>query len=140
MIVGDAPHARVYVPEPLRAGVAVSQRERVFVGADDGEQVFEGTVRIIRSEPTFTPYYALIGDDAARLSYLAEIQLDEDAGALPAGLRSEEHTSELQSLMRISYAVFCLKKKKTKNRTPTTNVHTHNINYYLKQYKQNHRQ
>src|SRR3546814_1690536 len=30
--------------------------------------------------------------------------------------RSEEHTSELQSLMRISYAVFCLKKKKTSNR------------------------
>src|SRR3546814_4459936 len=29
----------------------------------------------------------------------------------PRGLRSEEHTSELQSLMRISYAVFCLKKK-----------------------------
>src|SRR3546814_9745109 len=32
----------------------------------------------------------------------------------PAQPRSEEHTSELQSLMRISYAVFCLKKKKTK--------------------------
>src|SRR3546814_4260423 len=34
----------------------------------------------------------------------------------PAAMRrrSEEHTSELQSLMRISYAVFCLKKKKTK--------------------------
>src|SRR3546814_4399247 len=31
-----------------------------------------------------------------------------------ANLRSEEHTSELQSLMRISYAVFCLKKNKTK--------------------------
>src|SRR3546814_9827329 len=31
------------------------------------------------------------------------------------GSRSEEHTSELQSLMRISYAVFCLKKKKNKN-------------------------
>src|SRR3546814_1414145 len=31
---------------------------------------------------------------------------------LPRGARSEEHTSELQSLMRISYAVFCLKKKK----------------------------
>src|SRR3546814_9211249 len=31
------------------------------------------------------------------------------------GLRSEEHTSELQSLMRISYAVFCLKKKHSKN-------------------------
>src|SRR3546814_3988030 len=32
--------------------------------------------------------------------------------------RSEEHTSELQSLMRISYAVFCLKKKKSNNITP----------------------
>src|SRR3546814_5131579 len=32
-------------------------------------------------------------------------------------VRSEEHTSELQSLMRISYAVFCLKKKKNKNTT-----------------------
>src|SRR3546814_3559311 len=34
-----------------------------------------------------------------------------DALADPVGARSEEHTSELQSLMRISYAVFCLKKK-----------------------------
>src|SRR3546814_4696985 len=32
--------------------------------------------------------------------------------------RSEEHTSELQSLMRISYAVFCLKKKKKKKQSP----------------------
>src|SRR3546814_9787909 len=35
-------------------------------------------------------------------------------------LRSEEHTSELQSLMRISYAVFCLKKKKNTHHTPYT--------------------
>src|SRR3546814_7018634 len=35
-------------------------------------------------------------------------------------IRSEEHTSELQSLMRISYAVFCLKKKKRNNHTPTS--------------------
>src|SRR3546814_7296751 len=34
--------------------------------------------------------------------------------------RSEEHTSELQSLMRISYAVFCLKKKKHKTQMPNT--------------------
>src|SRR3546814_4309627 len=37
------------------------------------------------------------------------------------GRRSEEHTSELQSLMRISYAVFCLKKKKTSNRDKRRN-------------------
>src|SRR3546814_9042744 len=36
------------------------------------------------------------------------------ADGFHARVRSEEHTSELQSLMRISYAVFCLKKKKTK--------------------------
>src|SRR3546814_5739849 len=37
--------------------------------------------------------------------------------------RSEEHTSELQSLMRISYAVFCLKKKKRQNNTrPAENM------------------
>src|SRR3546814_4710568 len=35
----------------------------------------------------------------------------------PARSRSEEHTSELQSLMRISYAVFCLKKKKNHNKS-----------------------
>src|SRR3546814_4013953 len=36
--------------------------------------------------------------------------------ATSGGSRSEEHTSELQSLMRISYAVFCLKKKKSNHR------------------------
>src|SRR3546814_7654316 len=41
--------------------------------------------------------------------------------------RSEEHTSELQSLMRISYAVFCLKKKRSQNPKPlltSTPIHT----------------
>src|SRR3546814_6426052 len=38
------------------------------------------------------------------------------------GVRSEEHTSELQSLMRISYAVFCLKKKKTHTHTILTTI------------------
>src|SRR3546814_6547659 len=38
--------------------------------------------------------------------------------------RSEEHTSELQSLMRISYAVFCLKKKKHKNNKSSATITT----------------
>src|SRR3546814_8720055 len=38
-----------------------------------------------------------------------------EASSISDTRRSEEHTSELQSLMRISYAVFCLKKKKTQN-------------------------
>src|SRR3546814_9024722 len=47
--------------------------------------------------------------------------------------RSEEHTSELQSLMRISYAVFCLKKKKLKI---THKPHINNINYINRLYYQ----
>src|SRR3546814_12679994 len=50
------------------------------------------------------------------------------AGSAPAAerpTRSEEHTSELQSLMRISYAVFCLKKKKN-NRNNVTKEETYN--------------
>src|SRR3546814_1314909 len=42
-----------------------------------------------------------------------------------AGGRSEEHTSELQSLMRISYAVFCLKKKNTSLKTSTEHRQEH---------------
>src|SRR3546814_7670279 len=60
-----------------------------------------------------------------RLRYRAAPQIGEDRPILRAdheGSRSEEHTSELQSLMRISYAVFCLKKKtkKTTSNNPTT--------------------
>src|SRR3546814_4035447 len=53
------------------------------------------------------------------------------AGSVP-GFRSEEHTSEIQSLMRNSYAVFCLKKNKT-NSIFTTNLfrsHIYNAHHY----------
>lgn len=84
MLVGDAPYARIYVPEPQRANVKVGDRMRVHV--DGRDRTYLGTVRMIRAEPSFTPYYALAGDDAARLSYLAEVALDTDAADLPAGL------------------------------------------------------
>src|SRR3546814_7095249 len=69
---------------------------------------------------------------AAELIFAEHPEIDiliNNAGAVPAGAidqvdepawrvaRSEEHTSELQSLMRISYAVFCLKKKKQRTHT-----------------------
>src|SRR3546814_6787046 len=54
---------------------------------------------------------AAVGVDA-----LGDAAADARAGFRPLdGRRSEEHTSELQSLMRISYAVFCLKKKNNTN-------------------------
>src|SRR3546814_6757876 len=46
---------------------------------------------------------------------------------LPEEFRSEEHTSELQSLMRISYAVFCLKKKKKINHHDYNSKHKNQI-------------
>src|SRR3546814_4320251 len=45
-------------------------------------------------------------------------------GIVLVGARSEEHTSELQSLMRISYAVFCLKKKTNKHTSRPSNTRT----------------
>ena len=84
LLVGDAPYARIYVPEPIRSRVKVGDVVRVRV--DGRDAALAGRVRMIRSEPSFTPYYALTGEDAARLSYLAEVSLDSDAAELPAGL------------------------------------------------------
>src|SRR3546814_3227211 len=75
---------------------------------------------------TLFPYTTLFRSQPARDG---RTQVDQDAEAQHpvqrvaiAGRqmrRSEEHTSELQSLMRISYAVFCLKKKKIKHKHTT---------------------
>jgi HlyD family secretion protein len=84
LLAGDAPYARIYVPEQQRANVKVGDTIQVFVAGR--EKPYAGKLRMIRSEPAFTPYYALIGDDAARLSYLAEVTLRSDAVDLPAGI------------------------------------------------------
>src|SRR3546814_2351086 len=67
---------------------------------------------------------AVVGPTDGRCGYTV-LENRKSAGRVAGGRRvvrirhdrSEEHTSELQSLMRISYAVFCLKKKKRKHRT-----------------------
>src|SRR3546814_1857048 len=74
---------------------------------------------------TLFPYTTLFRSPVpGRADYvhlLADLLASHNEGTIPRGaavkvldIRSEEHTSELQSLMRISYAVFCLKKKKKK--------------------------
>jgi HlyD family secretion protein len=85
LLVGEAPYARVFVPEPLRASVQPGARFSVHV--DGVEPVFTATLARIRSEASFTPYYALNGDDASRLTYRAELVLDgAQARTLPAGI------------------------------------------------------
>src|SRR3546814_8776518 len=56
---------------------------------------------------------------------LARFQPHQFHREIERRVRSEEHTSELQSLMRISYAVFCLKKKKNNNETKHNRARTH---------------
>src|SRR3546814_2268448 len=111
--------------------VAMGAGETVLV-IDD-----EATVRMLIVEVLEEAGYTAIeaDDGPSGLKILqSDIQIDlliTDVG-LPGGMngrqiadaaresrRSEEHTSELQSLMRISYAVFCLKNKKTSIRTLT---------------------
>src|SRR3546814_10316344 len=78
-------------PAPGRDGDAASRRDQPSAGGD-------GAARRRRGEhgASAAQHAALFRDECHR--------------------RSEEHTSELQSLMRISYAVFCLKKKKKKHK------------------------
>ncbi|GAB1596099.1 HlyD family secretion protein [Lysobacter claricitrinus] len=84
LLTGDAPYARIYIPAHLRSNVHVGTSATAYV---DGHAPVHGRVRMIRSEPVFTPYYALVGDDASRLSWLAEVTLDpKPAAGLASGL------------------------------------------------------
>lgn len=90
MLAGDAPYARIYVPEPVR--VYVSQGTRAEVLIDGLAKPFSGHVRMISRDAVFTPFYSLTEKDRSRLSYLAEVELADTesegikAQALAAGV------------------------------------------------------
>src|SRR3546814_8232740 len=76
----------------------------------------------IRVLPGITAMLAAAARAGAPLGHdFCAINLSDNLKPWPS--RSEEHTSELQSLMRISYAVFCLKKKKTIHKQLHTTIH-----------------
>src|SRR3546814_2418085 len=85
-------------------------------GVDAGDvrqQIGQGHATVHRAPPIVT------GSGKPLSSAVSTFATAGSTGASSPGwppLRSEEHTSELQSLMRISYAVFCLKKKKYQNK------------------------
>src|SRR3546814_3626551 len=92
--------------------------------APPGVELILGT----RRDPLFGPLVMVgLGGVTAELFEdvairLAPIDEDEAEAMLRTLKRSEEHTSELQSLMRISYAVFCLKKKTKEQINKTTSI------------------
>src|SRR3546814_8159620 len=90
--------ARPGGPRPLEPGMLVGG----VVDDQLGDHPEAAAVRLLHEAPE-VPHGAVGGVDLAVV------------GDVVAVVRSEEHTSELQSLMRISYAVFCLKKKTSKN-------------------------
>src|SRR3546814_8576233 len=78
--------------------------------------------------PLTIPIVASCPPTASQRSWISSVMLRRPAGARAGAVgriagRSEEHTSELQSLMRISYAVFCLKKKITERLHHTKIIH-----------------
>ena len=87
MLAGDAPYARVYVPEPHR--VKINEGDKLQVKVDGLDKPIEGSVRWISSEPSFTPYYALNQSERARLMYVAEVQLPDSASDLPNGVPAQ---------------------------------------------------
>src|SRR3546814_4525125 len=115
MTIGGRGEGLLQQPQAPEARVA---------GAADDEVVVDGDAELLGGAAQFLGH----GDVGGRgLGVAARMVVDEDEGGgaqLEGALhhlagvdrgvvdRSEEHTSELQSLMRISYAVFCLKKKK----------------------------
>src|SRR3546814_3873658 len=71
-----------------------------------------------RSAPISSATLTTISGARVRLTtMIGRSRVDRGDATVSLTNRSEEHTSELQSLMRISYAVFCLKKKKKQTRT-----------------------
>src|SRR3546814_8101201 len=106
-------------PDHLADGVGahvhlllLTERAALGVGQAQGEGVYADRAGL-----------GVEGDGARRVR-----PEDDLAGCLDADLvaRSEEHTSELQSLMRNSYAVFCLKKKKITSHAPTS-IRSHQL-------------
>ena len=85
LLVGEQPYARVYVPARERA--ALGEAARFEVEVEGIPKPCPARLRYVQRDPGFTPFYALTGDDASRLVYLAELTLEGDAArGLPAGL------------------------------------------------------
>src|SRR3546814_4652481 len=93
-------------PAPHRENAIVSRIEGIRAAEGDGIEAVELTRPL---DPVPDDADLMVGEGAVH-RFQARRPVFE---AIALAARSEEHTSELQSLMRISYAVFCLKKKKT---------------------------
>src|SRR3546814_6741474 len=100
------------IPNDIRIAFARPRRGVAVVMGDE-----QGLLRVIENlvdnAVSFSPPGGLVQIIATRVDDDVLISVEDEGPGVPEAERSEEHTSELPSLMRISYAVFCLKKKNT---------------------------
>src|SRR3546814_9658085 len=82
-----------------------------LLGVYSSDQLARQAVLRFNKQPGFQDLPHIVAPDSESDEgfHISEYDLDQDTQGWAAGFRSEEHTSELQSLMRNSYAVFCLK-------------------------------
>src|SRR3546814_8294294 len=106
---------------PMKLRTSSSQEEgaeREFAVITTGFKGENGRVRALRCERDGRPFELEADLVLLAMGFLGPradgVVAEAEVALTPRGARSEEHTSELQSLMRISFAVFCLKKKKQK--------------------------
>src|SRR3546814_3164499 len=114
----DFPHARRHRHRQFRTGIEPSPLWRSAPAIVLPHELCNGKF----DEPRYGETGSRDGGRTEGLSIMLAMTATRRVILAIAALaaRSEEHTSELQSLMRISYAVFCLKKKKQKNNSEHT--------------------
>ena len=84
LLAGEQPFARIYVPEPQRAGIRIGTELEVHI--DGIPDPVTGTVRRIAADAAFTPYFALTERDRSRLTYVAEVVLPAQRERLAEGV------------------------------------------------------
>src|SRR3546814_3977221 len=106
----DVCSSDLLVSELVQSADLQAKPEQVRTRIEEFAQNYEQPAQVVA-------YYL---SDRQRRAEIEAIVLEDNVvdHVLSKAQRSEEHTSELQSLMRISYAVFCLKKNKTRNKQP----------------------
>src|SRR3546814_1536625 len=108
----------MYYKSSMGFSVALVHHSKVITKLTDGDVIFDVPSAVSMLFPEGNKFNAELPLPATTTLGFAFPISDKTAIAIDGSyvhwsIRSEEHTSELQSLMRISYAVFCLKKKNT---------------------------
>src|SRR3546814_3632663 len=95
-------------------GITLSSISIILPAKNEAESLKTLLPRLVSAQPDAQIIVVDDGstDDTRAICLQAGVQCLSSPYSMGNGARSEEHTSELQSLMRISYSVFCLKKKK----------------------------